>query len=505
MRDNLHVVVCSFHNPGRINPIVAIAEALVKAGVRVTCYGESSTKETIVATGADYRDYFRSLSSKLQGYDSPDEYFAHVRQDDAPAFLWNMIDPLLYMDAFVQEIKGLQPDLLFYDPALIEVVIASETLSIPRVALITNTGPGVWGDKLFKRSSPESWKDIVSTKNMQDLRKTYKARFGIDPLDHGLPIQFYSKRANIVSFVEQLTIPLSPVDDPFVYSRVGKQLPMTFVGPCISETCRSNGSQLDVTSDTKKSSDKARSSRSMSIEEKESSSDSCSESGVEEVQCIIDQEYPLERLKRARANGMKVVYFALGTVITKMLWKETPGMRVGGACSGKQLLGQAINVLIEAVESIDNVLVVINVGIMPDAASLIPPRLRSDSKFIIRQRSPQVKALTQADVFVTHAGAGSTQETLLAGVPSIIIPGFGDQLSNGEILVREGAGIMDWDPVDAYSTMTPIKLKRAVLKCLYNHTYRDNAQRLGQCCRQSGGPHKAAKELITLAHQLQSP
>lgn len=54
---------------------------------------------------------------------------------------------------------------------------------------------------------------------------------------------------------------------------------------------------------------------------------------------------------------------------------------------------------------------------------------------------PQVALLERVDAVVTHGGNNTTQETLAAGKPMLVIPFGGDQLENARRIERLGAGI----------------------------------------------------------------
>ncbi|MER7234541.1 macrolide family glycosyltransferase [Streptomyces olivaceus] len=56
----------------------------------------------------------------------------------------------------------------------------------------------------------------------------------------------------------------------------------------------------------------------------------------------------------------------------------------------------------------------------------------------VRPWVPQPGVLRQADVFVTHAGAGGAQEGLATGTPMLCVPQAGDQFDNAAMLVRLG-------------------------------------------------------------------
>jgi MGT family glycosyltransferase len=59
---------------------------------------------------------------------------------------------------------------------------------------------------------------------------------------------------------------------------------------------------------------------------------------------------------------------------------------------------------------------------------------------------PQLAILRQADLFVTHAGAGGSQEGLATATPMIAVPQAVDQFGNAEML--EGLGVARHVPAD---------------------------------------------------------
>ncbi len=52
----------------------------------------------------------------------------------------------------------------------------------------------------------------------------------------------------------------------------------------------------------------------------------------------------------------------------------------------------------------------------------------------VRSWVPQLAVLRQADLFVTHAGAGGSQEGLATATPMIAVPQAADQFGNAEML-----------------------------------------------------------------------
>jgi MGT family glycosyltransferase len=56
----------------------------------------------------------------------------------------------------------------------------------------------------------------------------------------------------------------------------------------------------------------------------------------------------------------------------------------------------------------------------------------------VHQWVPQLSVLRQADVFITHAGAGGSQEGLATGTPMVAVPQAVDQFGNADMLQALG-------------------------------------------------------------------
>ncbi|GAA4943917.1 hypothetical protein GCM10023238_07310 [Streptomyces heliomycini] len=64
----------------------------------------------------------------------------------------------------------------------------------------------------------------------------------------------------------------------------------------------------------------------------------------------------------------------------------------------------------------------------------------------VRSWVPQLAILKQADLFVTHAGAGGSQEGLATATPMIAVPQAVDQFGNADML--QGLGVARHVPAD---------------------------------------------------------
>lgn len=133
--------------------------------------------------------------------------------------------------------------------------------------------------------------------------------------------------------------------------------------------------------------------------------------------------------------------------------------------------------------------VVMSVGQRTDIATLgaIP------ANFIVRNRVPQLEVLKQADVFISHGGMNSINESLYYDVPLIMVPQQEEQLFNARRIAHFGAGLY----LDA-KFISPQKLRGAVQRILTHKHFHRNASLLGQDSRAGGGHLAAAQEILHL-------
>ena len=78
--------------------------------------------------------------------------------------------------------------------------------------------------------------------------------------------------------------------------------------------------------------------------------------------------------------------------------------------------------------------VVLQIGAQVDPADLghVPPNIE------VHPWVPQLSVLKQADAFITHAGAGGSQEGLATGTPMVAVPQAVDQFGNADMLQSLG-------------------------------------------------------------------
>ncbi|MDA8394688.1 MAG: glycosyltransferase [Candidatus Dormibacteraeota bacterium] len=90
---------------------------------------------------------------------------------------------------------------------------------------------------------------------------------------------------------------------------------------------------------------------------------------------------------------------------------------------------------------------------------------------------PQATVMGEAAVVVCHGGSGTVLGALGAGVPLVILPMLADQLANGTMVVRAGAGLVLEPPLGAAAVPGgAASIRSAVLRVLGEPAFRVAAQ-----------------------------
>ncbi|RKT85376.1 glycosyltransferase, MGT family [Saccharopolyspora antimicrobica] len=128
--------------------------------------------------------------------------------------------------------------------------------------------------------------------------------------------------------------------------------------------------------------------------------------------------------------------------------------------------------------------VVLSVGKSVDPAELgeIP------ANFEVHQWIPQVRMLSQASAFITHAGMGGTMEGLHHGVPLIAVPQAADQFMNAARIEELGLGVQ----LDG-ATATPEQLRAALEKVTSDEEIRNRLADVRREIKEAGGLARAVE------------
>ncbi|MDK9496349.1 macrolide-inactivating glycosyltransferase [Streptomyces katrae] len=171
----------------------------------------------------------------------------------------------------------------------------------------------------------------------------------------------------------------------------------------------------------------------------------------------------------ASAEGKKVLLVSLGSAFT-----DRPAFY--RAC-------------VEAFGGLHDWHVVLQIGKFTDEAELgeVPANVE------VHRWVPQLDILRQADAFITHAGAGGSQEGLATATPMVAVPQAVDQFGNADMLAALGvARRVDTEDADAAT------LREAVLGLLADPQVAARAEAVRAGMASEGGTRQAA-DLIEAA------
>ncbi|MFE4617054.1 macrolide-inactivating glycosyltransferase [Streptomyces sp. NPDC056747] len=127
--------------------------------------------------------------------------------------------------------------------------------------------------------------------------------------------------------------------------------------------------------------------------------------------------------------------------------------------------------------------VVLQIGRFVDAAELgeLPDNVE------VHSWVPQLAILRQADAFVTHAGAGGSQEGLATATPMVAVPQAVDQFGNADML--QALGVARHLPME---DVTPERLREAVLALVGDPEVARRAAVIQEVMAKEGGTRRAA-------------
>ncbi|MFB6841727.1 macrolide-inactivating glycosyltransferase [Streptomyces sp. NPDC056361] len=151
---------------------------------------------------------------------------------------------------------------------------------------------------------------------------------------------------------------------------------------------------------------------------------------------------------------------------------------------------------VEAFRGLPDWHVVLQIGKFVDPAELgeLPANVEAHTWV------PQLAILREADAFVTHAGAGGSQEGLATATPMVAVPQAVDQFGNAAML--ESLGVARHLPMEE---VTPERLREAVLALVDDPEVARRAREIKDSMAREGGTHRAADlveaELAGLPHR----
>lgn len=113
------------------------------------------------------------------------------------------------------------------------------------------------------------------------------------------------------------------------------------------------------------------------------------------------------------------------------------------------------------------------------------------NNFCIKNSLNQIEVLQNSDVFITHCGMNSVNESLYYGVPMVLFPQQSEQRMVAQRVFDLGAGSMLKKNNIEY-------IKKITLEVMNNDKYKENAISLSKTFHRAGGAKKASDAILNI-------
>ena len=134
--------------------------------------------------------------------------------------------------------------------------------------------------------------------------------------------------------------------------------------------------------------------------------------------------------------------------------------------------------------------VIISVGsvIQPEELGELPDNIQ------VRQRVNQIEVLQRTDVFLSHCGMNGANESLFYEVPLVMFPQGADQGVVADRIAELGAGVL-------LKKYTAKDIRNAIELVLHNPQYKENAKKISESFKRSGGVKEAVDKIEFVMNQ----
>ncbi|CAJ1399483.1 unnamed protein product [Effrenium voratum] len=473
---------------GHLNPSLPIARKLLELGHEVHYLSRPEMRAKIEQTGASFSDTTEEMPELFAGRET--DIMGAMRAlgtelgiVDAPMMVGMLsLGPIhleLQMPGAIRWMQRVKPQLVLFCPFMNpEAVYAARYLQIPAVGLWTFAGPGSMigmTDMFLMQTGLEPaviLEEVEAFQPTLDCRRRLEEKYGIEPdvramlNPQGFMPTMCLTRYNLVTTGADFQDPVTP-ELTAAYDDAGA----TFVpvGPLLDET------------------------------------------PPQRVEGPVD---PVQAVKDARSAGRQVILVSMGTILVSdtstVGWHEVPkdGTENPKGVTGKQLCQAAWSAAFDAFGvqgAVDQApLLVVAIGSQPDALE----NLTVPSNALCLPHLPQVELLRAGvDLFLTHGGQNSFMESLMAGVPVVVCPGFADQIANAMRADAMQVGLQIQRPLPEHG-QEPEALKAyqgqvtaCLRRVLAEESFRDRAQYFGNRLQQEGGVARSVEMLLATARE----
>lgn len=166
----------------------------------------------------------------------------------------------------------------------------------------------------------------------------------------------------------------------------------------------------------------------------------------------------------SKERSKKQIYISLGTVNNKNIKFYKNCIKAFGNCD------------VDVVMSVGKDTNIEGLGKIPE-------------NFQVKNNVDQISVLRNTDVFITHCGMNSVNESLYYGIPMVLFPQHSEQMMVANRVNDLGAGVM--------LNKNKVKcIKEKVIKVINNNEYKEKANKLAQSFHNAGGAKKAADIIL---------
>ncbi|NEU04404.1 macrolide family glycosyltransferase [Clostridium senegalense] len=165
----------------------------------------------------------------------------------------------------------------------------------------------------------------------------------------------------------------------------------------------------------------------------------------------------------------KLIYISLGTVNNKNIKFYKNCINAFEKCD------------VDVVMSVGNGTNIQDLGYIPN-------------NFKVKNSVKQIIVLQKTDVFISHCGMNSANESLYYGVPMVLFPQHSEQKMVAERVAYLGAGVMLKRNKSQY-------IKDAVMQVINNNEYKRNANKIASSFQNSEGPKGGADAILKVIYE----
>jgi len=465
----MKIVISCIGAVGHLNPVLALTSELVERGhlCRIYPTDEKNKKDLEALPFAEKLDICTL-------YEDPDEFNAYreavddyEEQDDTDKKVNDVVLASMKMEfegmpQFLEDVKAYRPDLIIYDPFLVNPAVAAYILNVPACSTITFPGFNYYPMCYGKHTEEEkslAVEEYKQSKTLLKYRNLYLQKYSFDIFSNLMPMTNYlPKGLNLCTGIKDFELEMPEVVKE-IYGEIDKDC--LYVGPMLLTQEQGRVSTHSVISEREKQ--------------------------------WLDEPFPYEDLREYKRQGKKIIYAAFGTVATgKMFWENdvAPSKMFGAVASGKVYCRTLWERIFKAFGGKENYVVVM-ATVAEDPKAL--EGFEIPANFIVRRKCPQLDVLQVADAFITHGGANSMMEAINSHVPMLVLPYFADQYDNAKTVSREHMGLHFDDPLTSCTAKMMASDVDTLL--MLRERFSLNCARVQRSLERAGGASKASRAI----------